>query len=420
MNPLTLLRNAGALLCWTALAAPVLAANIRGELTLKDNQTQFRSGEPIRLRLNIEADTSGYSVMNSPTDLPHAHLDKVVVTPTQGVYPWSADQERFDDYRNDLFGFTELIPGKPFKLAIRLNNYFRFDSPGRYTVHITTRRVRAVDPSSHDPRRFDSPPVEVTSNDVSFEVLPMSPDDEARLAASLERRIRDATDAGTAQAIIVNDLEDLTGDAATAVKLSLYLKPQIIHGMTTNAATGLWIARNRGMVVSALERAIVDPDQISTVNMDLLDTLVSLKSSMARPYDPTQPEASDDEDQLSTEYVHQIAGTIPQRKGEPGIDAARVVFDWMARHDKASGPDFEGAREYLIAHFADVDPYNVDWLLNDHGKYLRDRRMVAVLQHLVDDSHDPMFQPTRDAALKQLAAIAPEDARVKGSRVPQE
>jgi hypothetical protein len=415
MNPHTLVRKALALLCWTALAGPLFAANFRCELTLRGNQTQFRSGEPIRLRLNISADTPGYSVIGNPADFPPAHLDNVVVTPTQGVYPWSADRERFENYRNDQIGFSELVPGKPFKLAIRLNNHFRIDTPGRYTVHITTRRVHAADPSSHDPHRFEVPPIELTSNDVSFEVLPMSPDDEARLATSLGQRIRAATDAGAAQAIIVNDLQDLTGDAATAVKLSVYLKPQVIHGLTTNAATGLWIARNRAMVISALERAIVDPNQISSVNMDLLDTLVSLKSSIERPYEPTRPEASDNSDQLSAQYVHQIAGTIPQRKGEPGIDAARIVFDWMARHDKASGPDFEMAREYLIVHFADVDPYNVDWLLNDHGKFLRDRRMVPALQHLVDDSHDPILRSNRDVALRQLALIAPEDARVKGS-----
>ena len=76
--------------------------------------------------------------------------------------------------------------------------------------------------------------------------------------------------------------------------------------------------------------------------------------------------------------------------------------------------DISWAREYLLEHFSDVDPYNVDWLLNGYGQYLRDRRMVPALQHLVDDTHDP-GDPTRDAALKQLALISPEDARVKGS-----
>lgn len=235
----------------------------------------------------------------------------------------------------------------------------------------------------------------MTSNDVSFDVLPFPDQDEAVLAVSLEQRIRASTDQRSAQKL-ADELDYLTGDAATAAKLSLFLDPKTFDPSRVDVTRGLWIARNRPMVVAALERAIVDPAQTSA---DLVGTLGDLKATLQPPHNL---------EGIKAEYIHQIALSIPKRTGESRIDAARTVFVTMAQEGHASGPDFDIARETIITHFGEVDEYSVESMLNSYGKYLLDPRLVPALRRILETTTDPVFSGNREAVLTQLARIAPD------------
>jgi hypothetical protein len=387
--------------CCLLLALPgrAHAQEVRFELTLAGGRTQFRSGDPIKLRFHFVTTGAEYTVTEYPWPSP---ADRVTLTPRDGVYPWSADLARFDAWRGDWFRVVPLKPEAPVTQTMTLNEVYRFDHPGHYTLHITTQRVSA---GAHAPDP-DSRALELTSNDISFDVLAADPREEERSAAAILASVRASPDINAAQEVSER-LKYLAGDGATAAKLSLYLHPVIINGLTTNVTDGLWIARDRQGVVSALEKAVIDPAQISNINMDLLGTLVYLKASLVIPYDGRQEAVEPLLEQLSAGYVHQIARSIPGRTGEPGIDAARIVFASLASRHQTGSADFAVAREYLVAHFADVDPNNVDWLLNVYGEHLRDPRMIPVLKRIIADTSDPVAAPTRVAAEKQLALIGP-------------
>jgi hypothetical protein len=387
-----------------ATAADASAADVRCELTLQGDKIQFRSGERIALTMAFIAEEPGYAV-NTTVFAGPSLTDFVVLTPGSGVYPWSADLGRFTHYQNDTVTVDELIAQTPVEVPMVLNDNYRFDTPGHYRILVTSRRVRAAQ---------DTPPLVLTCNDVAFEVLPAVTAEEDALVASVVQRIRATNDANSAQAIIWQELDYLTGDTATAAKIALYLNPVITGDLTTNATRGLWMARNRSMVVSALERAIVDPAQRNGFSINLLGTLVALKASLEIPFAPQpgpaqlapSPLTRVAMDRLAAGYVHQIAQSIPKRSGESATDAAGTVFVWTLSAHQAGGPDYELAREYLIAHFEDVNLHNLDWLLNGYGSYLRDRRLVPVLQRIVNDTADPTLGADRSAAARQLALIA--------------
>jgi hypothetical protein len=379
-------------------AAP--ATQVKCELSLQGGKTQFRLGEPMVLQLSFTANGPGVSV-NTTTTEPPSPFDTVVLTPKEGAFPWLEDQAHGNRYSPDYLSTTTAEPDQPVSVTLTLNDLYRFDSPGHYTVYVTTRRVSVSDGSSNGSLPLSGHPLKLTSNEVSFDVVPFPERDEAALAASLEQRIRASTNQGSAQKL-ADELEFLAGDAATAAKLSLFLDPKTFDPSGIDVTRGLWIARNRPMVVAALEKAIVDPAQSCGAGTNLLGTLVALKATL-------QP--SHNADRIEAEYLHQIALSIPKRTGEPRIDAARTVFVTMAQEGHASGTDFDVARETIITHFSEVDEYNVEWILNSYGKYLLDPRLVPALRQILEITTDPVFSGNREAALTQLARIAP-DAKI--------
>jgi hypothetical protein len=66
------------------------------------------------------------------------------------------------------------LTNTPHRLEIVLNDSLRFDTPGRYTVSVTTRLVNKA---SKEPLRQ---PLTFTTNEISFEVQSVSDEDEAK------------------------------------------------------------------------------------------------------------------------------------------------------------------------------------------------------------------------------------------------
>jgi hypothetical protein len=263
-------------------------------------------------------------------------------------------------------------------------------------VHVITSRISKAE--------FPDPkfPGALTSNEVSFDTVPMDDAYEAVKANHLESLIRSATEPGTAQHY-ASELQWLTGDPSTHVKLSLFLHPKEFYPFGVDVSYGLWVARNRTLVVSTLEQAMSDPEQpIGPVN-SLLHMAVALKARLESPYHPANstnqlPQAQ----QIEHEYIQRIVATLPLRQGNNLLDTAITVLTSLAKRHETSTPEFEAAREAVITHFAYVDEYEVDWVLNAYGKYLDDARMIPVLETMLGKAK---CSTTRAAIQSQLALL---------------
>jgi len=263
-------------------------------------------------------------------------------------------------------------------------------------VRVTTARVSKA--KSPDPKS----PGALTSNEVSFDTVPMDDAYEAARAKHLESLIRSAPELRTAQRY-AGELRWLAGDPSTHVKLSLFLHPKEFYPFGVDVSDGLWVARNRALVVSTLEQAMRDPQQPIEPVGSFLHTAVALKARLESPFNPVNstnplPHAK----QIEGEYIRRIAATLPLRQGENLVDTAITVLISLAQRDEVSTPEFEAAREAIISHFADVDEYLVDWVLNAYGKYLQDARMIPVLENMLGKAK---FSTTRAAIQSQLTLL---------------
>ena len=208
-------------------------------------------------------------------------------------------------------------------------------------------------------------------------------------------------------------LQDQTQSAMTAeLELRTIGDPGAIISQVRHAVShypfgvdisyGLWVARNRALVVSTLEQAMSDPQQPIGPVGSVLQMAVALKSRLESPYDPTSTNPLPLVNQIEDDYVRRIAATLPLRKDANLASTAITLLTSLAQRGKSGRTEFEAAREAIITHFADVNEYQVDWVLNGYGKYLEDSRMIPALENMLGIIK---FNTTRAAIQRQLAAL---------------
>lgn len=392
--------------CAVFLVGPAVAdlPGARATLSLHDGKAAYVSGDAIVVDLEIDA--SEPVDIDRSTDTSRMDIDQIELAPTTDVYPWRADSERFTPRWGD--SFTRYPASRQFRTTLTLNRRFRFDGEGTYRIHVVTRRVKPV----------------LTTNDVSFTITRASSDHERGRAAALDQALRHAPDERAAGRLATK-IDWLSDDAATEVKLALLLGPDKSDCYFRHDTTGLWIARDRQRVIDRLEQALVDPAEDIPMGSALVGTLIALKISQRFPdqRDANEPMAprrgnvwtpgalEQETSALGVRYTHAIAETLPQRTGRSRIDAAqRVMWSKGRAPSSMDDADFRAAREVVIDHFEDVDPYNVDTDLGSLGRFFEDPRMIPKLKALLDVPNAGPFGYGRGLALDLLAKLDPSSS----------
>jgi len=366
-------------------AAPSVA-----ELAFQDGKSHFRSGEPIVLEVTYRPGMDGCFLVSDVSPSP---MDVVEVTPMEGAFRWMQGNGN----GSDASGWEKLDVNKPAVMRLTLNDLYRFDEKGTYTVKVRTSHLSCGEFGTAKAE-------ELTTNAVSFDVEPFAEADEKALAESLEQQIRASKNEREADRL-AKQLEYLPGDDATRAKLSLTLKEKTFYPFGVNLGDSLWIARNREMVVKALEQAIADPAQVGGARF--IPIVLELKRNQVKPHVQccatmwtTHPEP----DKLAAWYMHEVALSLPQRTGESRLSAALSVFEADARgaeSDPALEEDYRQAREVVVTHVGEINEYTVERILRAYGKYLEDPRIVPGLQSLIDRSNG-IFTNNRVEAMKLL------------------
>ncbi|MGI8788555.1 MAG: hypothetical protein ACR2HG_12430 [Pyrinomonadaceae bacterium] len=146
--------------------------NAQVRLTLNKGKTVYRMGEPIQLILVFTSQNGEYNFLTSSEETVNTP-DEVILSPGEGAFSWRAQYERGKYFMNDHFGYTELS-AKPINIELDLNDFYRFDKAGKYSVYVKTKRVFA----SKGKSRFGGDLIPLISNTVEFEVVEMSDAEE--------------------------------------------------------------------------------------------------------------------------------------------------------------------------------------------------------------------------------------------------
>lgn len=384
-------------------------SDVHVKLSLAENKTVYRIGEPIKLVMEFTTNREGYVVEVLP-DREGATLDTIAISPEMGVTPWFAE---FMDNRAPMRCVisTEKL-SSPKRLEIVLNDSLRFDNPGRYTVSVKTRRITK---SSTDFRR-ESEPLTLSTNAISFEVQSMSEEDEAKEV----KRLSDLLDAtrNSRDDEIARRLSYLTGDPSTREKVRRFLNPEERpSNYASHIHHGLFIARNRGLVLKLIETAMRDPN--TPVTTQMLYAAIRLRTLFTygvspKPPAPTPIMLAPEEEPRSREireaYVTELAAGLGKRSGTSQTVTALTLFSITPKVSLAENPGLREARRILVQHFDTLHPYSQEWLLRVHWEPMRDDALIPSLKKILAVA-DPASKNMKDTALPRLLEMAPEEVR---------
>ena len=377
------------------------------KLSLAENKTVYRIGEPVKIVMEFTADREGY-VVEHISDGNQPASDKIVVSPETGTTHWYDELMDNQRYARDYFGYGKLS-SSPVRVEIVLNDSLRFDNPGRYTVSITTSRVRRAS------KDFSGEAFTMTPNAVSFELQAMSDEDEAKEVKRFSELLDVKRDVRSAQEI-GKQLSYLTGEPSTREKVRRFLNPDD-QGAGGQLYNGLFIARNRALVLKLVEAAMRDPN--IPVTMQMLSAATRLKAllnygvserSVAPPVGMLQPFEEPRNREIREGYLAELAAGLGKRTGNSLTTTATTIFTSVPAQLQAESAGLREARNVLIQQFDTLHPFTQEWLLRVYWNQMRDPILIPSLKKMLTAT-GMSEKNMHETALQCLLDMAPDDVR---------
>lgn len=383
-------------------------SDVHVKLSLAEKKTVYRIGEPIKLVMEFTADREGYVVEVTP-DRDGPVLDTIAVSPEMGVTQWFAEMTD-NRYTGGCVISREKLDS-PRRLEIVLNDSLRFDNPGRYTVNVKTHRVSRV--STDDPQVSEM--LSVSTNAISFELQSMSEADEAKEVKRLSDLLDSTRNSHDDQ--IARRLSYLTGDPSTREKVRRFLNPEQLNNYGLHIHYGLFIARNRGLVLRLIEAAMRDPNIPLTSQM--LSVATSLKmllnyGASSKPAETPVPMLQTEEDPRNREireaYLTEVAAGLGKRSRTSQTVTAMTFLSATPKDSLAESAGLREARRILVQHLDTLPSFSQEWLLGTHWEQIRDAALVPSLKKMLA-MRGAAAEHVRPSALQRLLEMAPDEAR---------
>jgi len=391
----------------------------------KNNQKQFHHGETLKLELSFATSKPKTYILDNATYDRSGRLDidDFVVDREDSVV------DPLDDYFNSaLFGFiggglrgNPELTNKPELISAELNEWMRFDKPGRYRVYVVSHRVSKMKAAGD---QFHSTGQVAVSNVIEFEILPL----DKRWST---QKLNEA----------VTMLTKPDGDHRSACRTLRFLG--------TAAAVGEMIKRFRGeddtcdfqyefgligspqrdFVIREMENALTAPEQpVITAFVNTLALLAFTEQSPPLPpYPGDENKQQADQwmvqlkerrsafDQFVVNYVRQLLAAVPRKAARARAASLQTIvdYDWELNTD-----DSTQART-LLASISEVFtrlPLDEQTrLLTSHWKTIANPAMVPVLREILkrpdDEQHLNEIQELRSIALVRLFEESPDEGR---------
>ncbi|MGI8545144.1 MAG: hypothetical protein ACR2MD_16930 [Aridibacter sp.] len=381
------------------------------KLSIEGDKQVFKMDEPILLNLTFSAKGGKYSLATLIND--GLSYEEISISPVSGVFDWKNEYKRGRYYMNDHFAYTELST-KPVVISLYLNNYLRFEKPGKYTVNIKTKRV-----SPFQDRNISNKNQNVlTTNPVSFEILPMSKTEEFQKVQEISEKLKTKLTPKETNDLS-NELAFMGGDVATKAKVWHFLNPQQdFNNGYHNLRYGLFISRNRPLIIKLLEDALRDTER--EANFDVLSILVDLRvmnedENLELPNNAGSKQfleyRKNRANEIEMEYLNEIILSLPLRKGKNKAATAITILDKF--HNKKNKAEYtDKLLEIIVGEFDNLYVNHQERILEYYWETIKSPALIPSLEKILDnkDPKNSSYQ-TRQSALKRLIELDEQKAR---------
>ncbi|HEY2846215.1 MAG TPA: hypothetical protein VGI80_00260, partial [Pyrinomonadaceae bacterium] len=344
---------------------------LKAELSLAGGKTVFRSGETVRLVITFTSNTPDYTVdVDRET-----YLDKLSIDPTAGLFDRIADFYGGPPSFSDSISLNQLST-EPVNVTVSLNDYFRFETAGKYTVRLTSKRVRRKEAGT---REWDpGTPIEVKTNPISFEIVPMTEADEAAEAAGLAKALVMSGDR-SAQSRLAEELANLPGDGAVPEKVKQFLVTRKDPGNSYGGALyqGLFVSRNRSLVAKFLEPDLLDLSK--PVDTEVLGVLSALRARAAlaaagKAYVGRDNDETSVQNEVFAEaeahYLQLVIDGMPKRQGTSLFETVYALF--RTRQRQLSPTMVARLRDVILKNFDSLNAFSREDLLSNLWDQIKD------------------------------------------------
>jgi len=361
--------------------------SVKFSVRTKGDQTIFHIGELIPLECSFTSASENHYQINTASYDRSGRLgvESYQVEPNTG---WDDPLALyFQSYGGmiggGLSGFQKLSE-QPAVIHRALNEWVRFNQPGRYHVVVTSSRVSRVG------AEFLSKPKEVPSDGLWLTIIPATPEWQAAALAEALSHDKNATQAiatlrylGTPVAAgeMARRLNDQTG--AYEYKLGLASTPA------------------REAALKSLDELLNDPD--FPVNGLFLDTM----SLVALPAEET-PNRPAEREALEAKFRRQLIDALSRKRGAALALSAYTIIDEAAMrgHDLPQDQKQRLTAE-LVSGFDSLPAQMQTELFQSRWRVLDQKAMLALFPKMADRSSDQM----NGSALVRWWELDPQAAR---------
>ena len=405
------------------------AKNPRGlsfVVRLKGGQTRFRQGEVIRLELAFASSLPDtYRLDNATYDRSgRLEIDDFHLDPEDGA------SDPLYDYFHFGGGFiggglrgNPVLEARPYVVGAELNEWYRFDRPGRYRLYVTSGRVGRGRLGS------EGGPLTATSNVIEFEVVPAeavwAKQTLAQAAGVLDSRERGADRRAACRALRFLGTED-----AVRELVKRFDGKDADSGCEFEYDFGLRSTPHRALAVAEMERRLVaHAHPVTPSFIYVLSFLSFLQQNVAplRPY----PEQGDEEafklwrkeydgrlslyGETVDSYAARLAAAVFAKEGAAravSLDTLVSLRSASTRAKKAHGESKADAAltGALVSAFADLPADTQARLLEYGWPQVAGPEMLPVLRRIFQNppkGNDLL----PSAALRRLYELSPDEGR---------
>ncbi len=398
-------------------------------LRLKDGRTKFNQGELITIEMLFASSVpKTYKVVTNTYDRGgRLGIDTYHIDPEVGT------SDPLNDYFQSLFwsmggglsGLPPLLDEKPYVIAQDLNEFVRFDRPGKYRLWVTNSRISKIDPNN---KYKAAGQFKVTSTTVEFEILPADAGWQKQKIEDV-RAALDGTREGD-QRTACRALRFLNSEEAETEMIRRYRGNT--NGCDGEFHFGLVSSPRREFVIREMERQLSAPDH--PVTSSFIHTLVTLTYSAQYGPMPPYPEGNQEKmkewqaemqsrrdvvQDITERFMEQLSETVASKEKSAKAVSLETLLEFESnvpneKRTAAKAARVEQIAAALPAIFPDLPTERQYALLTSFWKPMASPAMVPILRQLIDKPsprREGPFSDLRGIALQRLLALAPEEGR---------
>lgn len=399
-------------------------AGVSFVIQTRNNQTRFRQGEVISLQLSFSsAQPKKYHLDAATYDRSgRLQIDDFHVDPANGV------SDPLYDYFHFQFAFMgggltsfPALEVKPYLVKADLNEWWRFDRPGKYRLYVTSHRVGTDYFSENENQSFV-----VTSNVIELEIVPADPS-WSRQTLTAANAILDGKNKNSEnRRDACRVLRFLGSNEGIQELVRRFDGSDSESGCNFEFDLGLRGTPNRALAVNEMESQVAAPD--FAVTMEFLNVLTFL-SFMQQNVPPLPQSGQNDSDEAiklwraaykrRNDIYDEILNNYHQRLTTAVLNKSRharaVSLETLlsmtegTRDSKNGGEDQATLKQALAPIFSELPKSTQQSLLENRWRDLAGEEMLPVLRRLYEKETE--YPDLTSIALSRLYELSPDEGR---------